>query len=291
MVGLNAILSKHRGRDYIFDPENTKEIQEAVHNLCQSCFWRSVESRWLQASHDNCVVTVDAIENGEKNFGDDNDTLRQIKTVLDDALSDRLFVEMMDKHSPLYIVSGLPRLLKEKWGCSRGVPGVYAQEDICVVEGGIMYNLKKNIELAADHLRSIYVHNVTDDFVETVEGYQEKREQRMIEKAYQDPVDDEAQKRVELVFYNANAFKDTKVLCSTSTKVNYLIDEIRERQHSEKCVIFAQHQEEVQEIGAALQLANVNVLMYNDSKAVRDTTRALFNASAYSTFPNPNAAV
>ncbi|ORX47171.1 hypothetical protein DM01DRAFT_1327182 [Hesseltinella vesiculosa] len=69
-----------------------------------------------------------------------------------------------------------------------------------------------------------------------------------------------------MTFYTRNVFSDVRVLCSTSVKINYLVDQVLRYQHKEKCIIFCQYYNEMQEIYLALRLVNVRVLMYPHSQ-------------------------
>lgn len=72
-----------------------------------------------------------------------------------------------------------------------------------------------------------------------------------------------------LTFYTRGVFNDVRILCSTSSKINYLVDQILSHHSNEKCIIFSQHYNEMQEIYLALQLVKVRVLMYLHTSMVK----------------------
>ncbi|KAI8074385.1 SNF2 family N-terminal domain-containing protein [Gongronella butleri] len=85
-----------------------------------------------------------------------------------------------------------------------------------------------------------------------------------------------------MTLYTRNTFSDVRVLCSTSSKINYLVDQVLQFHKSEKCIIFSQYFNEMQEIYLALKLVNVRVLMYTHTQmATKDRAQTIvtFNTS------------
>ncbi|CAO3608684.1 unnamed protein product [Cunninghamella echinulata] len=85
-----------------------------------------------------------------------------------------------------------------------------------------------------------------------------------------------------MTFYTRNVFKEVQVLCSSSSKINYLVDQILTYHSNEKCIIFSQYYNEMQEIYLALKLVKVRTLMYLESSMTnnqRSQTIITFNTS------------
>ncbi|KAI8381524.1 P-loop containing nucleoside triphosphate hydrolase protein [Radiomyces spectabilis] len=298
MIGLNAILSKREGPDYLFSKNNTKALRETVHNLWQSCLWHSIDLRWLQASYENCIEKIHDVDCGREDYGDDDTVLRQIQQVLKRALDDKMFMQMMTQHSPSFVVQGLPNLMKQKWGWVHGDHGAYEPlgtmpwEDHCIVNGDIVIDLMHDVLEAKDEFKNLYVYNGTTDTLESTQTFYKKEKKAAAEqnkkplsldlsepkgaKETEEPVEQQ------LTFYTGNAFSDARVLCSTSSKINYLVNEICKYQAQEKCIVFSQHYNEIQEIYLALKLAKIRTLMYLDSRmsnAARSQAILTFNTS------------
>ncbi|CAO3607949.1 unnamed protein product [Cunninghamella blakesleeana] len=68
-----------------------------------------------------------------------------------------------------------------------------------------------------------------------------------------------------MTFYTRNVFNDVRVLCSSSSKINYLVNQILTFHKNEKCIIFSQYFNEMQEIYLALKLLKIRTLMYLES--------------------------
>lgn len=258
MIGLNAILSKREGPDYLFSKNNVKPLRETVHNLWQSCLWHSIDLKWLHTSYENCFEAIEKVKNGSDDYGEDNPVLYKILETFRIALNDPVFMQMMTKHSPPFLISGLPPLMKEKWGWAKGDKGVYEPmhgnqmlNDHCIVDGDLVVDLMADVRnaLKQNDTKDLFVYNPVKDTLRSID--QAKREDTGHE-------DEEIQK----TFYNKNVFSDVKIISSLSSKINYLVDEISKYHKTEKCIIFSQHYNEMQEIYLALQLAKLNPLMY-----------------------------
>ncbi|KAG0167684.1 hypothetical protein DFQ28_010236 [Apophysomyces sp. BC1034] len=270
MIGLNAILSKREGPDYLFSKNNKKALHETVHNLWQSCLWHSVDLRWLKASYENCYEKIQAVDSGEDDYGEDEPTLRQIKEVLGHALNDKMFMRMMSDHSPSFIVIGLPKVFVEKWGWLGGQHGAYNGSNHCIVNIDTIAKLIKETSQAED-ADELYVYNGAYGSLKTINRLRKEKKESS-----------EDTSQLSLTYYTKNAFSDVIVACSTSSKINYLVDQICKYHQTEKCIIFSQHYNEIQEIYVSLQIARVRALMYLDShmtNSKRSQTILTFNTS------------
>ncbi|KAF7727694.1 hypothetical protein EC973_007250 [Apophysomyces ossiformis] len=269
MIGLNAILSRREGPDYLFSKNNKRALHETAHNIWQSCLWHSIDLRWLKASFENCYEKIKAVDNGLEDYGDDEPTLRQIKEVLQHALNDQMFMSMMSSHSPSLIVLGLPRVFMEQWSWLGGQRGAYVGENHCIIQFETIKNLIRETANAAD-TDELYVYDGVHRSLKRLHGTREKENNS--QEVHQLP----------LTYYTKNAFSDARIACSTSSKINYLLNQICQYHRTEKCIIFSQHYNEIQEIYAALHLAHIRVLMYLDShmsNAKRSQTILTFNTS------------
>ncbi|KAI8093000.1 SNF2 family N-terminal domain-containing protein, partial [Halteromyces radiatus] len=258
MINLNAILSKREGPDYLFSKNNQKALRETVSNLRQSCTWHSIDIQSLRSSYANCMEKLKQVDEGTEHYGADEPGLRQLKQLFELALGDPVFMDMMTKHEISFVVQGLPNLMKETWGWHKGARGAYMPvsaniwDDHCIVSGDIIVDLMHDVTNLKNANKNIYVYNSNTKILESTE------------------VNIEQDDSTALTFYTRSVFTDVRVLCSTSSKINYLVDQILSHHTKEKCLIFSQYYNEMQEIYLALQLVKVRVLMYLDTSMVRE---------------------
>jgi hypothetical protein len=296
MISLNAILSKREGPDYLFSPKNAKALRETVHNLWQSCLWFSIDLSQLEMAYANCVEKCRAVQLGKSSYGHENKDLVNISQVLKHALDDEMFICMMTQHSPSYVVQGLPPLFEETWGWQSGDHGVYSPlgnlpwDDHCIIRADRVVDAMSVVVASKEDDEHLFIYNGLDKTLVSVQEYQfqlkkraaaeleeKKKKQKTMGEAVADkalpgtpPQQESAEIEGQSTYYTRNAFSDAKVLCSSSVKINYLVNQIYRYQTTEKCIIFAQHYNEMYEIYLALQLAKVRVLMYQDSRMVSD---------------------
>lgn len=270
MIALNAILSRREGPDYLFSRGNQKALRETVHNLWQSCLWHSIDPQWLQPAYDNCVEKIEDIEHGRATYGEeDNNALKEIRDVLLRALNDKLFLSMMTTHSPSYLVSDLPDIAKRKWGWLRGHPGIYVSEDIqsshAIVGGETVVDITAEIAHSKEVSDNLWVYDESQDALDTMALHNRKRKLALA-KANEPENHEHISKP--LTFIGKSDLQEANLHSTTSSKLNYLVNQIKRYHSTEKCIIFSQHWNEIQEIYTALRLVKIRALMYLDSKMV-----------------------
>lgn len=308
MISLNAILSQREGPDYLFSTKNAKALRETVHNLWQSCLWFSIDLKQLEMAYSNCIEKCKDVETGKSDYGEENKSLLEIAHVLKQALDDKMFLCMMTQHSPSYVVQGLPMLFKESWGWLNGDRGAYIPiglmpwDDHCVIQADrVVDAMSIVVSNKQNEQKELFIYNGANKTLISVEEYEANEKKKTYvsnnkkkmkiknnsnnetanktlpgqsssvneEKEVSVVVAQEVQEEHgQFTYYTRNAFSDARVLCSSSVKINYLVNQICRYQSTEKCIIFAQHYNEMYEIYLALQLAKVRVLMYQDSRMV-----------------------
>ncbi|CAO3599681.1 unnamed protein product [Absidia cylindrospora] len=314
MISLNAILSEREGVDYLFNKKNQQALRETVSNLRQSCTWHSIDLAALRSAHSNCDEKLKKVDAGTTHMdADDEVDLRRLKQVFGLALDDPVFMDMMTKHEVSFVVQGLPNLMKETWGWCSGTRGAYLPvstdpwDDHCLVSGDIVVDLMNDVTNVNKANKDIYVYNSNTKSLESTEVYSKRKRAAMKGKddkgggkkrknrhddtnnasesstpnGAASKTNDEPQSEP-LTFYTRNVFTDVRVLCSTSSKINYLVDQILLHSAKEKCIIFSQYYNEMQEIYLALQLVKVRTLMYLDTSMAsikRSQTIMTFNTS------------
>lgn len=269
MIALNAILSRREGVDYLFSRGNQKALRETVNNLWQSCLWHSIDPKWLQPAYENCMEKIQDVEQGRTTYGDeDNQGLIEISNVLRRALDDKLFLSMMSTHSPSYLIHGLPDIPKKKWSWLGGHPGVYVDNDgtqsHSLVGGDNVVDITSEIAHSKKNTSALWVYDDSKDTLDTMAVHSRKRK---IELAASASENGEEQPK-QLAFVGAADLESAILYSTTSSKLNYLVNQIKRYHQTEKCIIFSQHWNEIQEIFTALRLVKVRALMYLDSKMV-----------------------
>lgn len=239
MISLNAILSQREGPDYLFSSKNVKSLRETVHNLWQSCFWYSIDAALLTMAQTNCAQACAEIERGVADYGDENEDLFRIQAVLAEAQENEVFIKLMQHPSPALKVVGLPEVFRDCWGMS--------QDQECLMS-------QDRVVSEMDYLK----RKQDSDYAYVFDGH------RLL------PAD-EAEKDTDrpMTFYTANALSDAKVMATTSSKLNYLVNQIMKYQATEKCIIFTQHYNEMVEIYLILtKLMKQRVLTYQEQRMV-----------------------
>lgn len=185
MIGLNAILSKREGPDYLFTAKNHKALRETVFNLWQSCLWHSVDFKLLQMAYDNCTEKCLDVERGTSDYGDENKDLVRIRQVLFHALDDKMFVCMMGQHAPSYVVQGLPPLFRETWGWLKGDHGVYEPlgtlpwDDHCVVSAERVFEAMDAIIAAKnDDTKDLFVYDGSNQTLVSVQEFEASKKKK-----------------------------------------------------------------------------------------------------------------
>ncbi|KAI9284162.1 P-loop containing nucleoside triphosphate hydrolase protein [Umbelopsis sp. AD052] len=283
MVALNAVLSRREGPDYLFSRGNQKALRETIHNLWQSCLWHSIDPQWLQPAYDNCVEKIDDIDKGLTTYGEeDNNALKEIRDVLLRALNDKLFLAMMTTHSPSYLISNLPDIPRRKWGWLNGQPGIYVENGVparhAIVSGETVTDITAEVINSHQATDNLWVYDETEDRLETMAQHNRKRKLPHMSGGIevQEPVPRPLAFIGKSDLYNANVYS------TTSSKINYLVNQVKNCHETEKCIIFSQHWNEIQEIYTALRLVRVRAMMYLDSKmsnTERSQTILTFNTS------------
>jgi hypothetical protein len=269
MIALNAILSRREGPDYLFSRGNQKALRETVHNLWQSCLWHSIDPQWLQPAYDNCLEKIEDIETGRTTYGEeDNQALNEIRDVLRRALDDKLFLAMMTTHSPSYLIFGLPDIPKRKWAWLEGHPGIYTHKDLpdshAIVGGDTVVDITNEIAHVKENAATVWVYDENQDSLDTLAGHNRKRKLELLNDA---TVTNE-EKPQPLAFIGKSDLEPALLYSTTSSKLNYLVNQVKKYHRTEKCIIFSQHWNEIQEIYTAFRLVKVRALMYLDSKMV-----------------------
>lgn len=282
MIALNAILSRREGPDYLFSRGNQKALRETVHNLWQSCLWHSIDPQWLQPAYDNCVEKIEDIEQGRTTYGEeDNGALKEIRDVFLRALNDKLFLSMMTTHSPSYLISGLPELLKRKWGWMDGHSGIYMNNDVpsahAIVGGDTIVDITAEVAHSKEVTENLWVYDESQGTLDTLAVHNRKRKLALATGS----TEQETQEHVSrpLTFVGKSDLQSANLHSTTSSKLNYLVNQIKKYNSTEKCIIFSQHWNEIQEIYTALRLVKVRALMYLDSKMVSCVEGFCFNTS------------
>ncbi|KAI8977954.1 SNF2 family N-terminal domain-containing protein [Pilobolus umbonatus] len=245
MIVLNAILSERVGPDYLFYPKNYKSLRETVHNLWQSCLWYSVDLNQLKIAYENCMEKCGCVEDGTADYGSgDNQDLFRIRDTLEHALHDSMFMDMMHQNSPSYIVQGLPTLFEEYFGRCLGKHGVYDESDhsYCILPSNVIFKTF----LANTHHPYLFAYQ--NNQLLTYHEYEKNKKSE-----------------AEVTFFTENVFTDASIVSSTSSKINYLLNQIRQYHLTDKCIVFSQHTNEMYEIYSALRLAKIRTLLYQDS--------------------------
>ncbi|ORE07008.1 hypothetical protein BCV72DRAFT_116262 [Rhizopus microsporus var. microsporus] len=259
MIALNAILSKREGPDYLFSSKNYKSLRETVHNLWQSCLWHSVSPGLIEAAYNNCLEKCHDVEQGKEDYGQENEDLKSIRAILHEAVSCEMFMQIMTSHFPALIVQGLPHVFKEHWGLLKGSAGAYThigsslpwEDGPCVVQEDKLIDI---LEMLSSMKSSDMQHLFYYDGAQLRTIDPNKSEQQ-------------TESQEAWTFYTRHALSDARILGATSSKLNYLVNQVVKYQPTEKCIIFAQHHNEMVEIYWLLtHLAKIRVLIYHESK-------------------------
>lgn len=284
MVALNAILSRREGQDYLFSRGNQKALRETIHNLWQSCLWHSIDPQWLQPAYDNCVEKIEDIEKGLTTYGEeDNNALKEIRDVLLRALNDKLFLAMMTTHSPSYLISNLPDIPKRKWGWLNGHPGIYVEKGVparhAIVSGETVTDITAEVTNSHQATDNLWVYDEAQDILETMAQHNRKRKLTQPHGGNEAEIPEAVPRP--LTFIGKSDLYAANVYSTTSSKINYLVNQVKRCHKTEKCIIFSQHWNEIQEIYTALRLVKVRSMMYLDSKMVSNVLVVRSSQHAY----------
>ncbi|KAF9204769.1 hypothetical protein BGZ49_004900 [Haplosporangium sp. Z 27] len=286
IIQANAVLSEREDQDYFFHPSNRKHLSRVIENLKDGCFWNPGGKdflKTLESTLDNVMQGIQAHQAtlGGKYPEDDFQLLKDIRDHLSEALTNDEWRTIQVTQEVGYYCGNLPMIIQQAHALipASGGPPIFANaqessasrsivrvpetrgsENVCVMLANQITNLRSVVQNLAQETR--------DDNVEQLSIPQSSPNNHPIIIDL-DPVENNEEltafdpaRELKLAMSKEQSSRAT-IICSTSSKLNYIASQILRHQNSEKCIIFCQGQTTLYYIHEYLTLAKVRCLMYH----------------------------
>ncbi|KAJ1895122.1 hypothetical protein LPJ66_004778 [Kickxella alabastrina] len=250
---INAVLTERVGRDYFFHPENKRHLRQIVENLFHACFSFSISPKHIADGVMNGKQALELWERGEKPYSvGDADLLRRSIAELQRASSDSEWAYMAHAESVGYWISGLPHKISEHlFDAPTDTAECQRSESARLATASQLLQMvaaaKDMMATASDGLPPLSTNIDPSEFEE---------------------------------------LQSAKVSGCTSNKIAYILDQIRLFYQDEKCIVFANTQNEVALLHEALDVARIPHLVYANQAMSQSQRRHNITTFSTSTFYN-----
>ncbi|KAJ1893889.1 hypothetical protein LPJ66_005503 [Kickxella alabastrina] len=250
---INAVLTERVGRDYFFHPENKRHLRQIVENLFHACFWFSINPKHIADGVMNGKQALELWERGEKPYSvEDVDLLRRSIAELQRASSDSEWAYVAHAESVGYWISGLPHKISEHlFNAPTDTAECQNSESARLATASQLLQMvaaaKDMLATASDGLPPLSTNIDPSEFEE---------------------------------------LQSAKMSGCTSNKIAYILDQIRLFYQDEKCIVFANTQNEVALLHEALDVARIPHLVYANQAMSQSQRRHNITTFSTSTFYN-----
>ncbi|KAI7818097.1 hypothetical protein BC939DRAFT_307032 [Gamsiella multidivaricata] len=288
LIQANAVLTEREDQDYFFHPSNRKHLARVIENLKDGCFWYLGGSKYQEQLSSSLENVQRGIERHEATVGgkypeDDFQLLKDVRQHINDALSDKGWNALQRTQEVGYYCSNLPTIIQ------RGYATVFEGEESMDWEGsadaksagaGSSYQEARGPEVQ----EPAQICVVMSKQINTLRSSMSEIEQS--QETSRDASGDDVAAPTEVTqlqrAMTRERLSQARILSSTSSKLNYIADQILRHRNSEKCIVFCQSLTAMYYISEYLTLAKVRFLMYHThgmTEKERSSNIMTFNTS------------
>ncbi|GJJ69493.1 hypothetical protein EMPS_01839 [Entomortierella parvispora] len=254
-IQANAVLSQREDEDYFFHERNTKHLAQAIKNLNACCFWYPGGDDFK----DSLEQTLGHVQEAQyrqqqpdcldRYSDEDLQLLMEIRDHVQNALSDPAWLKIQHKKEVAYYCRDIPLDLQTKVLVPAYKHGLSASNRVCIASGDDIRALRKSVAIATSQPDPLIdqLHPLSKDKENTDEMSEDVRVQ--LSKAV--------------------------VESSTSTKLNYIVEQVLKYHGQEKSIVFCQTDDAVYYIREYLELAKIRCLVYHGKMSLRERSSAI----------------
>jgi len=242
-IQANAVLSQREDEDYFFHERNTKHLAQAIKNLNACCFWYPGGDDFK----DSLEQTLGHVQEAqyrqqqpdcqERYSDEDLQLLKEIRDHVQRALFDPAWLKIQHKKEVAYYCRDIPMDLQTKVLVPAYKHGLSPSNRVCVASGEDIRALRKSAAMATTQ---------PDSLID---------EQRS-------PLKDK-ENSDEMSEITKEQLSKAVIESSTSTKLNYIVEQVLKYHGQEKSIVFCQTDDAVYYIREYLELAKIRCLVYH----------------------------